>query len=216
MLGYRTMMARYAPRIRISVWVTVLQVKHIMSENTNMVLTVSQLIKEDLEEAYFFPAFPSSYCTNYRFLNNTEYQLYDYPPNSLTYNEIVYPRTHFCTAGDDIPVLTDHPPPEFLKQHWKTWLADFPLAKFISIDDGLKDDNIPIVTCSAFQGIPRNKHSIDPDILYKLQLKSSIPEIGVPCPRHMDEKNVEFPCVVKVDLTYPEIRDMPGRAAHYS
>ncbi|KAK3709414.1 hypothetical protein QZH41_007132 [Actinostola sp. cb2023] len=161
-----------------------------------------QMIKEDLEEAYFFPAFPSSYCTNSRFYNSTEYQLYDYPPNSLTYNEIFYPRGNFCTAGDEIPVLTDHPPPEFLTQHWKTWLADFPLAKFISIDDGLKDDNIPIVTCSAFQGIPRNKHSIDPDILYKLQLKSSIPEIGVPCPRHMDEKNVEFPCVVKVDLSY--------------
>ena len=166
------------------------------------VLTVGQLIKKDLKKAYFFPTFGSSYCKNFRFLNKNKYRIYDYPPKHLTHVEVFCPQENFCTAGNEIPVLTDHPPPEFLQQHWTKWLPVFPLANYINIDDGLKDPNIPIVTCFAFEGIPKNKHSFDPNVLYNLQLKSTIPKIGVPCPRYMDENNVEFPCVVKADLSF--------------
>ena len=55
-----------------------------------------------------------------------------------------------------------------------------------SVDEALLDD-VPIVTSAAQQNIPEHKHSIHPDVMYKLQLKSSILEIGVPVPRHMAE-----------------------------
>lgn len=69
-----------------------------------------------------------------------------------------------------------------------------------SLDEGLRD-NVPIVTTAAIQGIPENKHSVHPDILYELQLKSSILQMGVPCPKHMDETCISYPCAVKVDMS---------------
>lgn len=63
-------------------------------------------------------------------------------------------------------------------------------------------DEVPIVTNGAMQSIPENKHSVNPDIHFKVQLKSSIPEVGVPCPKHMTEKTVSFPCIVKVDMSW--------------
>lgn len=69
-----------------------------------------------------------------------------------------------------------------------------------SLDEGLRD-NVPIVTTAAIQGIPENKHSVHPDILYELQLKSSILQMGVPCPKHIDETCISYPCAVKVDMS---------------
>ena len=68
-----------------------------------------------------------------------------------------------------------------------------------SVDEALLDD-VPIVTSAAHQNIPEHKHSIHPDVMYKLQLKSSILEIGVPVPRHMDENSISYPCAVKADM----------------
>lgn len=130
------------------------------------------------------------------------YQIYDYPAWSQTFIEEIFPQLFYCVAGDDLPVLTDHPPPEFLRQHWQKWLPAFRAAKFINIDEGLKNDGIPIVTNGAFEGIPRWKHSVDPDVLQRIQSKSAISEIDVQSPRYMDENNLEFPCVLKVDLSY--------------
>lgn len=78
-------------------------------------------------------------------------------------------------------------------------MPDFPLASVKSVDEALLDD-IPIVTSAALQSIPEHKQSIHPDIMYKLQLKSSILEIGVPVPKHMEEDSISFPCVVKADM----------------
>lgn len=36
--------------------------------------------------------------------------------------------------------------------------------------------------------------------MYKLQLKSSILEIGVPVPRHMEEGSISFPCTIKAEM----------------
>jgi predicted ATP-grasp superfamily ATP-dependent carboligase len=87
-----------------------------------------------------------------------------------------------------------------LKNHWKKWLPAFPSADLKKVNEGLQDD-VPIVINAAIQCIPKNKHSVDPDVLYKVQLKSSVPEIGVPCPKHMTENSVSFPCMVKVDMS---------------
>jgi hypothetical protein len=162
-----------------------------MLSNNNLV-TIGSLIKKDLKQAYLLPALP--------FLNNKKYRVFNYPPSSSIFNNFLYPFRNLPAAGNEVPVLVDHQPPPFLKHHWKKWLPTFPSADLKTVAEGLHDD-IPIVTTAAMELIPVNKHSVDPDVLYKLQLKSSIPDIGVPCPKYMSEDAVSFPCMMKVDMS---------------
>ena len=164
------------------------------------VTTVGKLIKKCLKEAYFLPQKPSSYSKGYRFLNVSKYRTYDCPPSSLNFDRLLYPFRHLPAAGNEIPIIMECKPPEYLQQHWRRWLPAFPPPVIKSLDEGLQDD-IPIVTVAPFEVIPEEKQSVHPDILYKLQLKSSLQEVGVPCPRHMDINSVSFPCNVKADLS---------------
>jgi predicted ATP-grasp superfamily ATP-dependent carboligase len=88
-----------------------------------------------------------------------------------------------------------------LSNHWKEWLPDFPVADLKTVDEGLQDE-VPIVTTAAMEQIPKKKHSVDPDVLYNVQLKSSILELGVSCPKHMTENELTFPCIAKVDMSW--------------
>ncbi len=88
-----------------------------------------------------------------------------------------------------------------MQQHWKQWLPAFPPVVIKPSDEGLQDD-IPLVTTAAFQGIPKHKHNVHPNILYEVQLKSSILDIKAPTPRHMDENAISYPCMVKVDMSF--------------
>ena len=172
------------------------------SDTGNKVVTIGSLIKKDLKDAYFLPSRPSTHTREaYRFINDKKYHVYDFPPPPLHFNQRCFPFRNIPTAGDEVAVLLDFPPPKYLKRHWKKWLTAFPTANLKPIDQGLLDD-VPIVTTSALQGIPEMKHSVDPDVLYEVQLKRVIPEIGVPCPAHMEENAVECPCVVKVDQSW--------------
>ena len=162
------------------------------------VVTIASLIEQDLKEAYFFPQKPSSYGKGYRFLNDKKYQLFDYPPCSLSFRRFMSPFRHLPAAGNEIPIIMECKPESYLQQHWKQWLPAFPTVVIKSLDEGLQDD-VPVVTTAAFQGISKHKHSVDPDILYEVGLKSSILDIKAPTPRHMDENAITYPCMVKVD-----------------
>ncbi|KAL9966858.1 hypothetical protein ACROYT_G024988 [Oculina patagonica] len=81
-------------------------------------------------------------------------------------------------------------------RHFLTDEGDRAVIK--SLNEELQDD-VPVVTLEPFQSIPKHKHSVDPDILYEVQLKSSILHIKAPTPRHMDENAISYPCMVKVD-----------------
>ncbi|XP_078343341.1 uncharacterized protein LOC144629048 isoform X2 [Oculina patagonica] len=164
-------------------------------------VTIGSLIEKDLKEAYFLLQHPSSYSKGYRFLNDKKYRLFDYPPCSPRVSRILSPFHHLPAAGNEIPIILECTPESYLQQHWKQWLPAFPPAVIKPSDEGLQDD-IPLVTTAAFQGIPKHKHSVDPDILYKVQLKSSILDIKAPTPRHMDENAISYPCMVKVDMGY--------------
>ncbi|KAJ7380194.1 hypothetical protein OS493_010905 [Desmophyllum pertusum] len=170
----------------------------IVSSSTNMI-TIGSLIRKDLNRAYFLPQQPSSYSKGYRFQNDTKYRVFDSPPPALSFNQVLFPLRNLPTAGDEIPVIMDHKPPWYLQKHWQKWLPAFSEATVKSVDEALQDD-VPIVTSAALQGIPEHKHSIDPDVMYKMQLKSSILDIGVPIPRHMDENAISYPCAVKADM----------------
>lgn len=173
-----------------------------MSVNNNKVVTIGSLIKKDVKDAYYLPAWPSSHTRgHYRFRNDKKYRVYDCPPPSLTFNNLSFPFRNLAAAGDEVPVLLDYQPPRYLKKHWKKWLTAFPQAKLKTVDEGLKDDAL-IVTTGALQSISEKKHSVDPDVLYMVQLKSVLPEIGVPCPTRMEENAVECPCIVKVDQSW--------------
>ena len=163
-------------------------------------ITIGSLIKKDLKEAYFLPQKPSSYGKGYRFMNDKKYRLFDYPPCSLSFCRILSPFRQLPAAGNEIPIIMECKPESYLQQHWKQCLPAFPPVVVKSLDEGLQDD-VPVVTTAAFQGIPKDKHSVDPDILYEVQLKSSILHIEAPTPRHMDENAISFPCMVKVDLS---------------
>ena len=163
-------------------------------------ITIGSLIKKDLKEAYFLPQKPSSYGKGYRFMNDKKYRLFDYPPCSLSFRRILSPFRQLPAAGNEIPIIMECNPESYLQQHWKQWLPAFPPVVVKSLDEGLQDD-VPVVTTAAFQGIPKDKHSVDPDILYKVQLKSSLLDIKAPTPGHMDEDAISFPCMVKVDLS---------------
>ena len=169
-----------------------------MSSSMN-VITIGSLIRKDLNKAYFLPHLPSSYSKGYRFQNDTKYRVFDSPPPALSFNQVLFPLRNLPTAGDEIPVLMEHQPPSYLQKHWTKWLPAFSEATVRSVDEALQDD-VPIVTSAALQGIPEHKHNIDPDVIYKLQLKSSMLDIGVPIPRHMDENAISYPCAVKADM----------------
>lgn len=110
------------------------------------------------------------------------------------------PFRHLPAVGNEIPVIMECTPESYLQQHWKQWLPAFPPVVIKPLDEGLQDD-VPVVTTGAFQGIPKHKHSVDPDIIYEVQLKSSILDIKAPMPRHMDEDVISYPCMVKVDMS---------------
>ena len=172
----------------------------LLCKMSGKVVTIGQLIQKCLKQAYFLPQKPSSYSKGYRFLNDKKYCMYDCPPSSLNFDRLLYPFRHLPAAGNEIPIIMECKPPEYLQQHWRRWLPAFPPPVIKSLDEGLQDD-IPVITTGALQGIPEEKHSVHPDILYKLQLKSSIQEVGVLCPKHMDINSVSFPCAVKADLS---------------
>ena len=170
-----------------------------MASSTNAI-TIGSLIQKDLKEAYFLPQKPSSYLKGYRFFNDKKYRIYDYPATPSSLRRLMSPFYHLPAAGDEIPVLMERKPESFLKQHWKQWLPAFPPAEVKSPDEGLQDD-LPIVTRAALQSIPEDKHFVHPDILYELHLKSSILDIKAPSPRHMEERDISYPCMVKIDMS---------------
>ena len=131
-------------------------------------------------------------------MNDKEYRLFDYPPTSLNRFRVLSAFKHLSLAGDEIPFIMECKPELYLQQHWKQWLPAFPPVVIKSLDEGLQDD-VPVVTLEAFQDIPKHKHSVDPDILYQVHLKSSLLEIKAPTPRYMDEDAISYPCMVKVD-----------------
>ncbi|XP_031560941.1 uncharacterized protein LOC116296957 [Actinia tenebrosa] len=165
-------------------------------------LTLGSLIKKDLQDAYFLPAWPSSYSLQNKFYNNLKYCVFDNAPSSKIYTDFIFPCRNLPATGNEVPVLSDYQPPSFLKEHWKKWLPDFPDADIRPVSQGLRDDK-PIVTNAAIQSLPKSKHCVDPDVLYRVQLKSSIHDIGVPCPKYFpSEDAISFPCMVKVDMSW--------------
>ena len=164
------------------------------------VVTIGRLIQKCLKEAYFLPQKPSSYSKGYRLLNDKKYRVYDCPPSSLSFDRLLSPFRHLPAAGNEVPVIMECTPEVYLQQHWREWLPAFPPVVVKSLDEGLGDE-VPIVTTAAIQNIPEHKHSIHPDVLYKLQLKSSILDVGAPLPRHMDIKSISYPCAVKADMS---------------
>lgn len=164
------------------------------------VVTIGRLIQKCLKEAYFLPQKPSSYSKGYRFLNDKKYRVYDCPPSSLNFDRVLSPFRHLPAAGNEIPIIMECHPQAYLQQHWRQWLPAFPAVVIKSLDEALRD-NVPVVTTAALQSIPEHKHSIHPDILYKVQRKSSIVDIGVPFPRHVDRKSISYPSAVKADLS---------------
>ncbi|XP_031562920.1 uncharacterized protein LOC116298551 [Actinia tenebrosa] len=164
-------------------------------------ITIGSLIKKDLNDSYFLPAFPSSYSPGYRFNNDKKYRVYDCPPPSKVYSTVIYPSGFLPTVGDEVATLIDYDPPEFLLRHWKTWLPAFPTARLKTVDEGLKDDLL-IVTNGPIQSIPVHKHSIDPDVHYQILRKSSLLDIDAPSPKNLTQENLSFPCVVKVDISW--------------
>ena len=164
------------------------------------VVTIGRLIQKCLKEACFLPQTPSSYSKEYRFLNDKKYWVYDNPPSPLYYDRLLSPFRHLPAVGNEIPIIMECKPESYLQQHWKQWLPAFPPAVIKSVDEGLQDD-VPVVTTAAFQDIPKHKHSVNPDVLYEVQLKSSIANIKAPMPKHMDQNTVSYPCTVKVNMS---------------
>ncbi|KAJ7380195.1 hypothetical protein OS493_010906 [Desmophyllum pertusum] len=164
------------------------------------VVTIGRLIQKCLKEAYFLPQKPSSYSKGYRFLNDRKYWVYDCPPSPLFFDRLLSPFRHLPAAGNEVPIIMECKPESYLQHHWKQWLPAFPSVVIKSLDEGLQDD-VPVVTTAALQGIPKQKHSVHPDVLYELQLKSSILNVGVPYPRHMDTNAISYPCAVKADMS---------------
>ena len=118
--------------------------------------------------------------------------MYDCPPPTLAFNERLLPFRMLAAAGNEVPVLMEHTPPFYLEEHWRKWLPAFPGVVVKSVDEGLRDD-VPIVTAAAMESIPEVKHAIHPDIMYDVQLKSSILQVGVPCPRYVRKESYAFP-----------------------
>jgi len=145
------------------------------------VVTIGRLIQKCLREVCLLPQTPSSNSKEYRFLNDRKYWVYDSSPSPLYYDRLLSPFRHLPAAGNEIPIIMECKPESYLKQYWKQWLPAFPPVVIKSLDVGLQDD-FPVVTTAAFQDIPKHKHSVNPDVLYEVQLKSSIPNIKAPMP----------------------------------
>ena len=110
------------------------------SENA---VTLGKLTQKCLKEAYFLPQNPSSYSKGYRFFNDAKYRVYDCPPPSESYNRLLSPIRYLAAAGNELPIIMECRPQDYLSQHWKQWLPAFPPVVFKSLDEGLRD-NVPI------------------------------------------------------------------------
>lgn len=166
--------------------------------NENKIYSYSQLIVKDLDKAYFLPYLRSTYCKGSKFCNDKKYMYFDYPLRGTQESDILRPIRHLATIGNAVPTLVDIQPDNLQSNHWKKWLPVFQAADVKSVDEGFADD-VPIVSVGPLQSLPAKKHAIDPDLHTELLCKSTLPRIGVPTPRLMDEDNVSFPCMLKVD-----------------
>ena len=171
-----------------------------MAGNVDYLLPLSSLIAGDLPKGYFFPYCASTYNENFWLRNVNKYVRFDISKNrTVEYMGTVGPQRVLSVFGDEIPILMDQEPPTPLSEHWRRWMSGFASPVLKKVKEGLTD-NSPVMTYMATESIRSEKHFIDPDLLYKLQLKSTIPEIGVQCPKHYQEGGeIEFPCFVKVD-----------------
>ena len=166
--------------------------------NSEKLLTYSQLIVRDLDKAYFLPHSRSSYCKDSKIYNDKKYMHFDYPLKDSKEEGILRPIRHLATIGNAIPTLIDAKPDSLQSNHWKQWLPGFPAAEVKSVEEGFAD-SIPVVTTGPLQSLPVKKHAINPELHEELLCKSTIPRIGVPTPRIMNEEDVSYPCMVKVD-----------------
>jgi len=166
--------------------------------------TLGDLFKNDIIEnkAFYWLFYCASYCVSgFRFLNETKYGLFDYPPSSLFHHETIYPRRFLSVVGDQFPVLADGPVMnDLFLAHWKQCVPQFRPPTIKSIDEGLKDQ-VKILCTGPMTCIPEAQHFYEPKMHYGLQRKSIISKIGVPCPRVMSKDNASFPCLVKADAT---------------
>ena len=165
----------------------------------NQIVSLSSLITTDLEEGYFFPYYPSTYRRDFSIRNLQQYARYDSPPWSLEVYRTIMSFRILPVFGSEIPVLLLQEPPLPLTDHWQRWMPDYCSPVVKEIHQGFADDT-PIMTYVAVEMIPPQKHFISPDLLYKLQLKTTICSIDVPSPKNFREEDVlSFPCLVKVD-----------------
>jgi hypothetical protein len=100
-------------------------------------------------------------------------------------------------AGNDLPFLMRHKPRKELKKHWKKWLPFFPEADVRDLHTEDTGDS-QFITYFPLQWLPREKHSVDPDVHHKLLCKLTIPEMGATCPNHMTVYDYTVPCMIKV------------------
>ena len=157
----------------------------------------SQLIAKDLNEAYFLPYTISSYHKDAKFHNDKKYLVFDRRRDMKTVDTLP-PIRHLATIGNAVVSLVDIKPDSLQLDHWNKWLSVFAAAEVKSIEEGFADD-IPVVSTGPLQCLPAKKHAIDPELHAELLCKSTIPLIGVPTPRLLEEGNISFPCMLKVD-----------------
>ncbi|KXJ29890.1 hypothetical protein AC249_AIPGENE3036 [Exaiptasia diaphana] len=167
------------------------------TERSNKVVTLGSLYIKDLPDGFFLPQYPSSFNPKAKFLNDEKYVLHDIPAYSIFNIEYLKPMQLCLIVGNDLPILVKSKPGEKLKQHWKRWLPFLPDADtrdFIIESTG----ESKLITQYPLQALPIEKHAIDPDIHHKLLSKSTIPEMGANCPRHMSLLDYSVPCILKV------------------
>lgn len=162
-------------------------------------LSISNLYKEDLEEAYLLPVLPTTFTKHALWINVDKYRVYD--NETYVAASRLAPLLPYSTLGSGIPIVTvdSQPrPSERLAVYWERSIPEFSPTRTIKLWDAL-EDSVHIMTYLPMQGLPVHKHHVNPDDHYRVLMKAPIPELGARHPRYMEPHGTTFPAVVKTD-----------------
>lgn len=156
--------------------------------------SLSDIIKKDGTHCYLVLEYPTTYLEG-EYRNEKLYRLCDYRSGAKYSRTHLIPWRYMPILGHGVPVMLQAPPPAYLQEHWKQWIAGYTSPTVIDYPTGFSDD-VPVSFSIPFEEIPKAKHLVDPDTWYELYDKATVPRCGAVVPQHFD--TFQAPCMIKV------------------
>jgi ATP-grasp domain len=176
----------------------------------------SELFAQDIQDASY--AFILNYPTTANWAvypNNKKYLIQDGSDEftKTSYDKIFQKEAwkNLAVLGDTIPGIVVSPPPKLLIDYWQEHfnfsyknVELIPESTYIDyINQNTHFNSHKIITLFPFDALQPEKHAVAPDVHYHMLSKSTLVELGVPCPKY-ETYNLEQVSLEDIELPeYP-------------